>query len=187
MVTGGGDQVDHLTLVLMAGLPGTGKSTLSLAVGRALGWPVVDKDIFDGLLRTAGISGETAVSLAYTLMFALARDLLSEQRLPVILDCPAAYPARVEEAVELARSAGARLKVILCLADRDTRNERMARSVPRSAREWRHPARRRPSDVEGDGREQFQYLPADAFLARTTRPQAELVADVVAYLRDEGT
>ena len=92
----------------------------------------------------------------------------------------------MEEAVELARSAGARLKVILCLADRDTRNERMARPVPRPSREWRHPARRRPSDVEGDGREQFHHLPPGAFLARTTRPQAELVADVVAYLRDEG-
>ncbi len=187
MMAGGSDRIDHLTLVLMAGLPGTGKSTLSLAVGRALGWPVVDKDIFDGLLRTAGISGEAAVSLAYTLMFALARDLLSEQRLPVILDCPAAYPARVEEAGELARSAGARLKVILCLADRDTRNERMARPVPCASREWRHPARRRPSDVEGDGREQFHHLPPGAFLVRTTRPQAELVADVVAYLRDGGT
>ncbi len=89
----------------MAGLPGRGKSTLFLALSRALGWPVVDKDIFDGLLRTAGISGDAPVSLAYTLMFALARDLLSEQRLPVILDCPDAYPARMEEAVTLAMVA----------------------------------------------------------------------------------
>ena len=119
-------------------------------------------------------------------MFALARDLLSEQRLPVILDCPAASPARVEEAVALARSAGARLKVIHCLADRDTRDERMARPVPRPSRAWRHPARRRPSDVEGDGREQSRYLPPGTFLACTSRPQAELVVDVVAYLRDGG-
>lgn len=32
------------TLVVMAGLSGAGKSTLALALGRALGWPVLDKD-----------------------------------------------------------------------------------------------------------------------------------------------
>jgi predicted ATPase len=45
---------DVPTLVLMVGLPGAGKSTLALALGRALGWPVVDKDIFDAVARTAG-------------------------------------------------------------------------------------------------------------------------------------
>ncbi len=32
-------------LVLMAGRPETGKSTLARAIGAALSWPVIDKDV----------------------------------------------------------------------------------------------------------------------------------------------
>lgn len=40
------------TLVMFAGLPGTGKSTLALALGKSLGWPVIDKDILNAVLLT---------------------------------------------------------------------------------------------------------------------------------------
>ncbi len=179
-------EADQLTLVLMAGLPGTGKSTLSLAVGRALGWPVVDKDIFDAVLRASGIA-ENPTAIAYDLMLALAKDLLAEQRLSVILDCPGGYPARVEQAAALAREAGARFNVVLCLAERDERNRRMAREVPQAAREWRPPPRRRSSDIVGDGRDEFPHLPAAALLIETTRPMDEVVAEVVAQLRGTRT
>ncbi len=177
---------DALTLVMMAGLPGAGKSTLALGLSRALGWPVVDKDIFDAVLRAAGIA-DNPTAIAYDLMLALAKDLLAEQRLSVILDCPAVYPARVEQAAALARAAGACFNVVLCLAERDERNRRMAREVPESAREWRPPPRRRPSDIAGDGRDQFPHLPAGALLVETTRPMDQVVAGVIARLRALGT
>ncbi len=37
-------------LLLMAGHPGAGKSTLALAIGCALGWPVLDKDTLKSTL-----------------------------------------------------------------------------------------------------------------------------------------
>jgi len=40
--------VSRLTLVLMAGLPGAGKTTLAYALGRELGWQVIDKDTYKG-------------------------------------------------------------------------------------------------------------------------------------------
>ncbi len=43
------------TLVLMAGPPGAGKTTLALAVSRALGWPVVDKDTLKGSTENRGL------------------------------------------------------------------------------------------------------------------------------------
>ncbi len=97
---------DVPTLVLMAGLPGAGKSTLALALGRALGWPVVDKDIFDAVARTAGVTPVSPTALAYDLAFALLKDMLVEQRLSVILDCPAVLPDPVERGAQLAQQAG---------------------------------------------------------------------------------
>src|SRR5579884_3196748 len=59
------------TLVLMAGAPGAGKTTLALAVGRALGWPVVDKDTLKSVLLTAAIANEVAGATSYRLLYAL--------------------------------------------------------------------------------------------------------------------
>ena len=105
----------RLTVVMMAGLPGAGKSTLALDLRRALGWPVIDKDLFETVLRAAG-QGDGSTAIAYDLMFALARDLLVEQRLSIVLDCPAGNPARVEQARQSASASGARFAVVLCLA-----------------------------------------------------------------------
>jgi len=173
---------DGPTLVLMAGLPGAGKNTLALALGRALGWPVVDKDIFDAVARTAGVTQVSPVALAYDLAFALLKDRLVEQRLSVILDCPAVLPDLVERGAQLAQQAGARFGIIRCYASQAVRNERMARTMPPSSRAWRHPARRRPSDVAGDGQEHFGQLPADTVQVDTTRPQVALIAEVLAHL-----
>lgn len=35
----------HPTLVLLAGLPATGRSTVAIALARRLGWPAIDKDL----------------------------------------------------------------------------------------------------------------------------------------------
>lgn len=131
---GTGMQPGIPTLVLMAGLPGAGKSTLALALGRALGWPVVDKDLFDTVARTAGVTRVSPTELAYDLAFALLGDLLVEQRLSVIFDCPAVLLDPVESTARLAHWAGARFQVILCLASQAVRNERMARGVPPASR-----------------------------------------------------
>lgn len=169
-------------MLLMAGLPGAGKSTLALALGRALGWPVIDKDIFDAVLRGVGITTPHPTPLAYDLAFPLLTDLLAEQRLSVILDCPATNAALVARAAQLAHAAGVRLTVILCVADQATRNARMARTVPQATRAWRSPARQRPSAVAGEGREQFEHLPAGTLVARTTRSQGEVVAELLGHI-----
>jgi putative transposase len=94
---------DVPTLVVMAGLLGAGKSTLALALARALGWPVVDKDLFDAVARTAGVTQVSPTALAYDLAFALLQDMLVEQRLSAILDCPAVMADPVERGAQLAQ------------------------------------------------------------------------------------
>lgn len=39
-------------LVVMKGMPGSGKTTFSRALGLWLGWPVIDKDMFRPIFRT---------------------------------------------------------------------------------------------------------------------------------------
>ncbi|MBD0324281.1 MAG: ATP-binding protein [Aldersonia sp.] len=165
------------TLVLMAGPPGAGKTTLALAVGRALGWPVIDKDTLKSALLTNGVAETLAGPAAYELLHDLGCDLLVQQRLSVILDSPAAYPIVVEKATTLAREAGAVLRVVLCLADRTERERRLSERLIRPSQ--------RNADVGligDDARQWGRHLPADSLVVRTTQPVDELLPETLVYV-----
>jgi predicted kinase len=168
------------TIVLMAGLPGSGKTTLALALGRALGWPVIDKDTLKTAMLAAGVAEAIAGPAGYELMFDLGRDLVVGQRLSAILDSPAAYPICTEKALEIALAAGARLKVVLCLADPPTRNRRLAQRAARLSQLTAD------NPATGDGRARFTHLPGDTLILQTVRPLDALIAHALAYvLQDE--
>lgn len=172
------------TLVLMAGHPGGGKSTLAGAIGRELGWPVLDKDTLKSTLMSAtytlsehGVSmqGDDRNALAYELLFAIAHDLLVQQGLSIILDSPAARPEAMQRATELAHAADAQLKVILCLADLSMRNQRLASRVAK-------PSQVRVHKLD-TGVDQFAHLPDDTLALQTNRPLAGLVEEALRYLQ----
>lgn len=166
------------TLLLLAGPPGAGKTTLALAVGGALGWPVIDKDTLKSAMLEGGIAEELAGPASYELLLAIGRDLLLHQRLSVILDSPATYPIVVERATALAREADARLRVVMCLADRELRTRRLAARVARSS-QWAVDA----SAIEDGRREWAGHLPPETLAIRTERPLPEQVTEVLASLR----
>jgi predicted kinase len=168
----------RLTLLLMAGLPGAGKTTLALALGRELGWPMIDKDTLKSPLVVAGIPNELAGPTAYELLFAVGRDILVRQRRSVILDSPALYAICTEQAQRIAAEGDADLKVILCLAESSVRNVRMAARQPLPSQLRSDPA----STLEQD-RERFTHLPADTYTLDSARPLRSLVEQAVAYLR----
>jgi predicted kinase len=168
-------------LVLMAGLPGSGKSTLALAIGGELGWPVVDKDILERVLRNDAVANPT--DLAYELSLALMRDLLVEQRQSVILDSPLGNASRLQKVRDLTTIAESRLCVILCLAGRDTRNRRMVRRVDEASRAWREPVRRTASQIADDGRAQYAFLGDDAVSLDTTAPLPRQLESVLRHIR----
>ncbi len=170
------------TLVLMAGPPGAGKSALARAIGNALGWPVIDKDTLKSTILEASVPEEIAGKLSYELLFALGGDLLLDQQLPVIVDSPAGYPLVVKWATETASRASADLKAIVCLADRDLRNQRLRERVTRPS-QWL-------TDDQTDERiwrEHLTFFPVDTLILDTVRPISELVAESLAYLRRQGT
>lgn len=169
-----------LTLVLMAGMPGTGKTTLALAIGRTWGWPVIDKDSLKSPLLAGGVSPELAGPASYTLMLEMAQDLLVKQRLSVILDSPGRFPFVLERVKEMAEQTGARLKIIQCVASRELRNLRLTSREARPS-QWRGDAGL--SDEEE--RQMFEHLPGDSLVLDTSASFEDCLALAGAYLRQD--
>ena len=98
-------------LIVMRGMPGCGKSTVSRALGKQLGCPVIDKDdikdILDGHTPEAG-------GLAYEAMFNVARRQLL-QGLNVICDSPITFTMSYEKARSIAAETHATLVIIECI------------------------------------------------------------------------
>jgi predicted kinase len=65
-------------LIVMAGLPGSGKSTVAEGLGRRLAAPVLSVDPVESALWRAGISREEPTGLAaYVVVEAMAADVLA--------------------------------------------------------------------------------------------------------------
>ena len=124
------NSTDHptLTLALMAGLPGVGKSTLAHALGEELGWLVIDKDGLKEQFLRDKLDDYTAGYKAYDLSFEAARQGLANNR-SVILDSAALHSFIIKKAQEIItdmKPVHVRLKVLfLVVADREERNRRI--------------------------------------------------------------
>jgi predicted kinase len=98
-------------LIAMKGFAGSGKSALSRALGKQLGWPVIDKDdvkdLLDGYAQAAG-------PLAYEIMFNIARRQLL-QGLNVICDSPLTGNISYERAQGIATETQASLAILECV------------------------------------------------------------------------
>ena len=144
------------TLVVVSGLPGTGKSTLADAAGRRLGWPVFSMDWVLGALMPFGILGPDNVApVAYTLLERLARrQLMLDQS--AIVECPSNALGHDSRDVwsELAAAYDASFRPIECgfsdLELHRTRVETRHRDIPG----W-------PSTVQWDNVQRMRetYLP----------------------------
>lgn len=102
----------QLWLIAFAGEAGTGKSTLSRALGRRLRWPVIDKDDIKDVLH-GNTEDQIAGPLAYEAMFRVARRQLL-LGLSVICDSPLTGQIGYDHAVHLAHEMGATLAVVEC-------------------------------------------------------------------------
>ena len=163
----------------MAGFPGTGKTTLAAALGKALGFPIIDKDYLKESLLQAAINTTTQEDLGkavYEVVFAFAHDMLVRQQISVILDTAALYPFILERAFNIACSAEAQLKIILCRADLDVRNERVEKRKISIVQPYVN-----TTTIEDDS-PWFRHLPKDILVLYTARPLKEYIHPTIEYL-----
>lgn len=98
-------------LIAMKGFAGSGKSTLSRALSKHLGWPLIDKDDIKDLLDD---HAQNAGPLAYMIMFNIARRQLL-QGLNVICDSPLTGNISYERAQKIVTETQTSLVVLECV------------------------------------------------------------------------
>jgi len=99
-------------LVVMAGLPGSGKSTVAEAVGARLGLPVVSVDPIESAILSAGIDADQPTGLAaYLVAETIAESVVSGGGGIVVDAVNAVEPAR-EQWVRLAARRGIPIRFV---------------------------------------------------------------------------
>jgi predicted kinase len=167
------------TIIVLAGMPGAGKTTVGIALSRALGIPMLDKDTLKAPLLAAGIAEQVAAPTAYELFFALARDLVVVQGQSVILDSPTIYPRILATARMIAGEVGATVKIVACRVDFATRQSRMAireRTLSQLAAD---------PTPDSTAAEWFAHLPPDTLWLDTAQPLAQLLQIALPYVTTE--
>lgn len=114
-------------LVVFAGLPGVGKSTLAARVGAALAAPVLPVEPIERALAEHGVFGDAAGLIAYGSVARLAEVQLGNG-LPAIVD--AVNPVASARGLwrDLAERAGVPLRVVeVCCGDEEEHRRRVER------------------------------------------------------------
>jgi len=169
----------------MAGLPGSGKSTIAELVGEQLGKPLVSVDPIESSILRAGIDSDQPTGLAaYLVAEALAESIIRAGRGGVIIDAVnAVLPAR-EQWVNLAKRLGEPLKFVEVICSdpviHRARLEARSRNLPNLAEPTWHA-------VEQSLDEYSEWTGASADAARITLDSVEpldvLVQRAVAFLK----
>ena len=150
-------------LIVFAGAPGVGKSTLARAVARELSAAYLDKDTIKHTALNLGREmrienlNQYAAALSYTLLIPLARDNLTVGT-HVIIDSPAGYRTFQDAVEDLVRGVRVRFRLIECI----TTGEALLRE----------PIERRAPDMpEHRVREWDQYQQARERMERLSGPR----------------
>lgn len=171
-------------LIAMAGLPGSGKSTVADEIGRSLGVAVISVDPIESAILSAGIDADQPTGLAaYLVAEKLAESILRSGQ-SVIVDAVNAVDAAREQWVGLASRRSTQLKFIeVVCSDPAVHRERL------EARERRLPHLREVQwhQVEQSLEEYSEWTGASEGAERITLdsvgPLSELVERSIAFLR----
>ena len=113
-------------LVVMAGLPGAGKSTIAEVIGNRLGYALLSVDPIESAILSAGIDSDQPAGLAaYLVAEAIADAALANGQTIIVDAVNAVDPAR-EQWVHLAKKHGEQLRFIeVVCSDTELHRERL--------------------------------------------------------------
>ncbi len=168
---------ENATLVVMAGLPGTGKSTLAKALAAELHGVVLDKDrIRAALFPPELIEYSTRQDdFCMDVLVQSAKYLIREAGVQwVFVDGrPFAHRGQLERVRQAAQEIACRLRIILCQCSDQTARERLAEPHPAANRTW---------ELYQELKREFEPLLAAHLVINTERPLELCVADLREFL-----
>lgn len=169
-------------LVLMVGLPGTGKSTLCRAVAARHGGAVLDKDIIRAALFEPGRVRYTTEQddLVQEMMLRAADWMIREDRgLTVFFDGRTfSRSYQILNAIAAAGKMETPWRVIECICSETTALTRLERDAAAGS----HPAKNRDRALYERLKVQFEPVTVPKVIVDTDRPLEECVAQVICAL-----
>lgn len=166
-------------LVIMAGLPGTGKSTVAAALARETHAVVLDKDRIRAALFPPEFIEYTTEQddLCVRVMLLAAGDILRQDasRVVVLDGRPFSKRYQLEQVVRFAEEIGTEWRILECTCSEETARRRLEQVCD-------HPARNRTAELYERIRSSWEEITFDKSVINTDRPLAVCIAQAREFL-----
>jgi predicted kinase len=165
-------------LIVMAGLPGTGKSAVAEGLARAIGAPVISVDPIEAALWRAGIARDQPTGLAaYVVAEAIASSSLAVGQTVIVDAVNAAEPAR-EQWRALAGLHGLPLRFVETICSDTELHRSRLETRRRDIDGFREPT----WDDVLRRREEYEGWTEERLVLDTCAPLGDCISDAVRYV-----
>lgn len=170
-------------LIIMAGLPGSGKSRIATEISAALDGIVLDKDrLRAALFPPKAIEYSTSQDdFCMQLLYQTAAYLLENnpQRTVIIDGRPFAHAYQVNDLAFFFHTRGIPYRLIECVCSDEIARQRLEQDLAQSA----HRATNRDYRLYLELKRRWMPIPPPKLVLDTGRPLKECLADCLAFLR----